>query len=163
MSFLDTPGHGSSDTSIAAAQSLDDEVLVKLRATIHAYIRSCPNGATCDEVEAALNMLHQTCSPRITELLRHSYLVISDQRRLTRQGRDARVYFARRPHPDEPRVTGGRYVCAGCGSTDVVCDALVEWSERRQRWVFIELQGWTWCNGCDKETTLRRIAVEVPV
>ena len=58
---------------------------------------------------------------------------------------------------------GARYVCARCQSTDVVCEAMVEWSERRQRWIFVELEEWVWCNGCGNETAIERVAVEVPV
>lgn len=53
---------------------------------------------TCDEVEDRLNLSHQTCSARITELLQQSRLYVKlhdgiQVRRKTRSGRNARVYI----------------------------------------------------------------------
>ena len=51
-----------------------------------------PNGATCDEVEAALGLPHQTASARICEL--HRKLKIKDclRKRRTRAGGKAGVW-----------------------------------------------------------------------
>lgn len=53
------------------------------------------DGATCDEVEVALNMRHQSCSARITEL-RKSDAIKSIGKRPTRTGSNAAVYVTPR-------------------------------------------------------------------
>jgi hypothetical protein len=50
-------------------------------------------GATCDEVEQALEGRHQTISARIRELVLMHFIIDSKVRRLTRSGRLARVYI----------------------------------------------------------------------
>ena len=49
---------------------------------------------TCDEIEAALGMSHQTASARLTELFQAGK-VVRTGRRLTRSRRSAWVYEAR--------------------------------------------------------------------
>ncbi len=51
-------------------------------------------GATCDECEVALNMIHQTVSSRLTSLRRWGFVAYSGSFRLTRRGRQANVYMA---------------------------------------------------------------------
>jgi hypothetical protein len=80
------------DTSEAAADSLADDVLTRLRKAVWDFIRLRPYGATCDEVEIALDLRHQTASARIRELVLKDKLTITNQRRPTRSGRGARVY-----------------------------------------------------------------------
>lgn len=48
-------------------------------------------GATCDELEAATGLRHQTCSPRLTELRRMG-LIREGGARKTRSGRWATVW-----------------------------------------------------------------------
>lgn len=48
-------------------------------------------GMTCDEVEVALGLSHQTCSARVNELNGVGYIKV-EGKRPTRSGRNARVY-----------------------------------------------------------------------
>ncbi len=50
-------------------------------------------GATCDECEQSLNLVHQTVSSRLTDLRRWGYVAYSGVMRLTRRGRAAHVYI----------------------------------------------------------------------
>jgi len=80
----------NSDTSKDAA----DSILLNsktLRAMVFAYIKGT-NGSTCDEVEAALEMRHQTASARIRELAEAGYITDKGGRRHTRSGRLAVVW-----------------------------------------------------------------------
>lgn len=66
-----------------------------LRAYILAALRRRRGaGATCDELETALRLSHQTVSARLRELALAREVVTTDQRRATRRGRKARVYVA---------------------------------------------------------------------
>lgn len=91
-----------SDTSQAAAASVD---AASLRAEVFSVIDSSgAYGATCDEVEAALGMRHQTASARVYELagkggkLKKCEPRIADtgRRRLTRARRKAVVWCSLR-------------------------------------------------------------------
>lgn len=88
--YPDEPGSIRGDTSERAAQSMRPHA-ARLRNQVFAYIKSRRN-ATCDEVEVALRMRHQTASARIRELVLYRQLADSGLRRLTRSGRTARVY-----------------------------------------------------------------------
>ncbi len=78
------------DTSKAARVSIDPG---HLRAKVLAHIVSCGvRGATCDEVEVALRMTHQTASARVNELKGRHAIVDSGNRRPTRSGRGAAVW-----------------------------------------------------------------------
>ena len=52
--------------------------------------------STCDELEDALGLTHQTCSARVNALMRRG-LIVADGRRQTKSGRTARVWVARIP------------------------------------------------------------------
>jgi len=116
-----------SDTSEAAAVSVDESTPY-LRGRVLDYISARGvEGATCDEVEGALDMRHQTASPRVNELAGRGAIVDSGRRRKTRSGRNAVVYV--RPagcsvcsgdgwHADAGGE--GREVCGACGGTG--CD-----------------------------------------
>jgi predicted transcriptional regulator len=57
------------------------------------YLRTCgPTGATCDQMEAALGLSHQTCSPRVNELMKAKKILPDPVRRMTRSGRRATVW-----------------------------------------------------------------------
>ena len=91
--------HNGTSPSIDAARSLD-KVLGRLQSEVLAYVRSAPEGATCDEVEVALGLKHQTASARLNDLMKLGRVQFRYDaagkafRRLTRSGRGARVYFA---------------------------------------------------------------------
>jgi N6-adenosine-specific RNA methylase IME4 len=96
------------DTSIAAAVSvapsagqMRSRVLVEVRAR---------GGATCDEVEGALKMQHQTASARIRELVLDGRLADSGERRLTKSGRRAAVWVERAPMEMVHRTSSGLYL-----------------------------------------------------
>lgn len=84
--------HGDNPESLAAAATTHAArdrklVLDQLR---HAGTR----GMTCDELEQVLNLRHQTCSARCSELKRDGIVVTNGQRRKTRTGCNAAVLFA---------------------------------------------------------------------
>lgn len=69
-----------------------------LRARVLTYITSQGNrGATCDEAEAALGLSHQTTSARLRELAIASSVMDLGERRPTRSGRSAVVWFSTEP------------------------------------------------------------------
>ena len=83
-----------SDTSKAAAGTM---VLVvgSLRFEVLRFIRSEGElGATCDAIECALDMRHQTASARVNELRNGGFIFDSGERRNTRSGRKATVWLA---------------------------------------------------------------------
>src|SRR4249919_1949633 len=99
--YPERPGHvRDCDTSTAAADSLDDSLLTRMRAQVFTIIDLRPRGATCDEIEVALNLRHQTASARVRELALGGVIFDTGERRPTRSGRPARVYRPRR----EPRT-----------------------------------------------------------
>ena len=80
-----------SDTSREAAESVRS-VVSSVRVRVYEYVRERGReGATSDEVEAALGLRHQTASARIRELVKKGVLTNSGARRRTRSGRTARV------------------------------------------------------------------------
>jgi hypothetical protein len=88
------------DTSRDAADSLKDSALSRLRLMILGWISARgEHGATCDEVEAELDLIHQTASARIRELVLMNRLYDTGRRRLTRTNRQARVYRRRESPP----------------------------------------------------------------
>ena len=88
-----TPHNGVS-TSMEAAASMG-KAAGRMRAKILAHI-ACQGllGATCDEVEQALGVTHQSCSARIWDLHRKGDLIRTTSKRPTRSGRNAYVYVA---------------------------------------------------------------------
>ena len=97
MSYPDRPGYvRGSDTSQSAAESLSDETVANMRGKVLAFVKESMIGATCDEVEVALCMRHQTASARLRELVLDGKLQDTGERRLTRSCRPARVYTAER-------------------------------------------------------------------
>lgn len=74
------------------------------RARIFERIEACgEGGATCDEVEQALAMIHQTASARILELAQVGRIIDTGRRRPTRTGRNARVYVTVKEQADAHR------------------------------------------------------------
>ena len=89
---FEVPYARNSDTSKEAAESMRDHVS-GIAQSILSHIRR-GSGATCDEVEIALDLTHQTASARINWLRNQGYLIDSKARRLTRSGRKAVVWHA---------------------------------------------------------------------
>jgi hypothetical protein len=110
--FLDTflyngtiPYAKGSHTSELAAESME-KTISGLRRDVLDCVSARPHGATCDEVELALSMRHQTASARCRELVlmgklerRMDPTTGKEIRRLTRSGRTASVLFATTPSP----------------------------------------------------------------
>ena len=84
--------HNGADTSAAAFQSTTTMSRALARNIVYSQIFAFPCGVTCDAVEEATGMSHQTCSARITELVIEGKIRDTGQRRKTRTGRTARVY-----------------------------------------------------------------------
>ncbi len=89
------PPYNGTDTSEAAAESIRERAPL-LRQRVLNHIAAQPEGATCDEVEVATGLPHQTASARINELHRAGLIVDSGERRRTRSGRTAKVWTARK-------------------------------------------------------------------
>ncbi len=85
------PGQQPVATSLDAAISMLGHV-AGLRERVLRYVAACgARGATVDEIEVALDMLHQTASARARELVLLDAVYVSTLRRKTRSGRYARV------------------------------------------------------------------------
>jgi hypothetical protein len=95
-----------SDTSFLAAEAVASKVTQYQRLVLDVALSAGTRGVTCDEVEAILNMPHQTISARINELMkvhkprgeeeeRPQMLFDSGERRKTRHGQQATVWVHR--------------------------------------------------------------------
>ena len=73
---------------------LSKDDLSRLQAAVYKAIFKRPS--TCDDVEAALGLTHQSCSPRFGELDRRGLIAKTGERRLTRSGRPAWIWQARK-------------------------------------------------------------------
>lgn len=87
MTDICTNNHGGNALSEEANRRT---FKLKDRIAILAYMRFVPD-ATCDEVEVALGMNHQTCSARFSEL-KAAGLIQPTVRRKTRTGATAQVW-----------------------------------------------------------------------
>lgn len=84
--------HNSTDTSKMAAEEIKPH-LGRLQSEVYSFIlKKGYSGATCEEIEIALGLGHQTCSPRIYELRHKGMVKDSGHRRLTTKKRLAIVY-----------------------------------------------------------------------
>jgi len=86
----DVPFERSSETSAAAAAALADDDRSRLETLVFNMLRTQPR--TCDAVEAASGLPHQTVSARIRGLVLRDQVIDSGQRATTRQGRRAVVW-----------------------------------------------------------------------
>lgn len=82
--------HGGNPQSDAAHSITADSAPI-LRRQILERIKEIPS--TCDEVEVALSLPHQTVSARISELKRDGFIV-ADGTRLTRTATKAAIYHS---------------------------------------------------------------------
>lgn len=83
-----------SETSKAAAESIKHSATSD-RVKVFNYLVQCgKRGATDDEIEAALDMRHQTASARRRSLENDQAVRKTDRKRKTRSGRSAYVYVA---------------------------------------------------------------------
>jgi|SRR6516164_6168651 hypothetical protein len=79
-----------------AAKLLSERHAQKQRRRIEALaLRRAKQGITCDEAEILLDLPHQSCSARFTELKRDKILIPTKLTRKTRYGGNARVLRAK--------------------------------------------------------------------
>jgi len=84
--------HLGDEYSDAAHDTIVDDKS-RLQRMVFDYVARCSTGATCEEVERALGLSHQTASARISELRVLDQLVnVDGERRRTLTGRWARVH-----------------------------------------------------------------------
>jgi DNA adenine methylase len=81
----------TADASASAAQAASESA-PQLRSAVFALISKAADGMTCDEVEVALDLKHQTASARIRELALEESIEDSGRYRLTRSGCKAVVW-----------------------------------------------------------------------
>jgi hypothetical protein len=77
------------DTSIDAYHSVDHKSLEK---KVLSHLALYADGATCDELEIAMNGRHQSISATLTHAKKKRFIVDSGERRPTRSGRQAIVW-----------------------------------------------------------------------
>jgi hypothetical protein len=83
-----------SDTSEDASDSMVHDA-AGIRGRVLAAITESSDGLTCDQVELALVLRHQTASARVRELALLGSIADSGRRRPTRSGRGAAVWIAK--------------------------------------------------------------------
>ncbi len=93
----------ATQTQKAAANSVA-QIAGSLRLKVFNYVRTKPDGATCDEIEQDLSMSHQTASARCRELVLMGQLerrtdssTGKENQRPTRSGRSAPVLYVKEP------------------------------------------------------------------
>jgi hypothetical protein len=92
--------HKGNPRSIEAHESVREKKLKQqVRIMKHLFAQGS-RGATCDETEIALNMPHQSCSARFSELKAGDHIVAKDKRK-TRNWRDADVFVINREKESE--------------------------------------------------------------
>lgn len=85
------PYQRHSDTSKAAAREIATDAGT-LRERVYAYLLSCPDGATDQEIQNALGMDPNTQRPRRVELVRAGRVRKTERTRKTTSGRAAAVW-----------------------------------------------------------------------
>lgn len=93
---MSNPYIHNSATSRAAADGVDHANATETRGRIYRLVLNAgEHGATRDEIEAALDLAHQTMSPRVRDLIRMDCLIEHPDRiRKTRRGKPATVMTA---------------------------------------------------------------------
>ena len=89
----DVPYERESETSEAAAATIDPTRLARLEAKVFHVLASRPQ--TCDAVELCTGLSHQTVSARIRGLVQRNRVMDSGRRAHTRSGRLATVWKAK--------------------------------------------------------------------
>jgi hypothetical protein len=85
------PAQRHSDTSVAAAASLDVTALNKLQRQVLDYLRTQPAGATDEQIAAALGMNPSTERPRRIELAKRGLVVEAGVKKAS-SGRNATAW-----------------------------------------------------------------------
>lgn len=89
---LTAPYVKGSDTSKAAAESIEGDLARLESIVLQEIARRGDNGATDDEIEKATELAHQTASARRRGLVQKGLVVATRKRRATRSGRKATVW-----------------------------------------------------------------------
>ena len=85
--------HSGNAQSVEAHESIIPLKLILRGRILALAARRGSYGITCDEAEIALDMTHQSCSARFSELKRDGGMTITDSCRKTRSGRNASVFI----------------------------------------------------------------------
>lgn len=91
-SYGGEPPHNGTDTSREAARRVRKTVSQKAQTVLQAVTAAGAYGATCDEVEVAIDMSHQTASARMRELALAGLIEDTGLRRPTRTNSPAKVW-----------------------------------------------------------------------
>lgn len=89
------PFVAGSETSEAAADSMEDSVLTYERMVFQFIHARAARGATSDECQVALGLTHQNGSARVSTLAMRGAIVRTEEKRKTRSGRGAFVYISK--------------------------------------------------------------------
>lgn len=84
-----------SDTSKAAARSVEGSPRAKARSAVLEAIRSAPGGITAEKIEDVTGYPGNTVRPRIVQLVQLNLIRDSGRTSLTRSGRAAVLWIAR--------------------------------------------------------------------
>lgn len=87
-----SPGYVRESETSKAAAARTGRGAGAMRMRITAFINSRPAGVTCDEIEVALGLAHQTASARVRELVLAGVIQDTGHTRATRSGSAARIY-----------------------------------------------------------------------
>lgn len=102
------PYVAGSETSKAAAESIESTVGSIEAAVYDAVVAAGDCGITCDEIEVKLGLSHQTASARVAYLSRDKRIGIAGKRK-SRSGRDVNVYVVNgEPLPERGDVKSVR-------------------------------------------------------
>jgi hypothetical protein len=91
---MHAPYAAGSVTSQEAAESIEPSSEALCRRILAEVSARGLSGMTCDEIEAALSLAHQTASARVWELCGAGCLTDAGAKRVTRRGRRASVMIA---------------------------------------------------------------------
>ena len=93
--YPNAPGYSNPTTSKDAAESVKPTAsAIRVRILAELQVRGS-TGATCDELEQAMDLSHQTASARLREMALKGAIVDSGNKRSTRSGRAAIVWHAK--------------------------------------------------------------------
>jgi hypothetical protein len=93
------PHERNSETSREAAKQIEPSAQTLRQRILCEITARGAHGMTCDEVEVALAMRHQTASARIRELFLKDQIVSRGTRK-TRSGRPANIWVKKTTSPD---------------------------------------------------------------
>ncbi len=91
--FPTLPYVKTSDTSHAAAESMRPHAGAIRERVFARIVAAGMAGITCDGLEEALGLTHQSCSARVNELHNAGRIADSGRRARTRSGRHAALYI----------------------------------------------------------------------